>query len=390
MFFYQVLLVIVKGFINYHNKEIPFVIENEFMNFFASDKSSLYEFINKYRFQNNFILDGKICGSYFSSRVAKFLIESIIGEFCTLKAYCFFMQSDSGESYNKIGFQSPFLDDFFRYRYVLLTNAREGTNLLSSSKNIYNIPFKMNCQDYELVYRIGYNNELGLMEDYDRKGEAIFGLKGSDIEECYSLAITLHRLSIFMTSRSDVCFTKISLYNGITKVGEFYCPFVLRNAKSYDAISYFQFDVMKYIPNILNNIALDISNNLTKSIPLGHIGNNESTYSPQRFIEQVIAFEYLFDKLEPGRNNEYLIDKLKEMIEKFPKIIDVKTFNVDKISNDIKELRREITHGYTYYYDFKDDAYRQYLMNLLDKLIKNMSLLYIGFTPEEISDFNKT
>lgn len=48
----------------------------------------------------------------------------------------------------------------------------------------------------------------------------------------------------------------------------------------------------------MQNIALDSGNKITQSIPLGHLGDFNSMYTPQRFVEQVMAFEYLFDKLD--------------------------------------------------------------------------------------------
>ena len=53
----------------------------------------------------------------------------------------------------------------------------------------------------------------------------------------------------------------------------------------------------------------------------------------------------------------------------------------------IKEMRRQITHGYTYYYDFKNDSQIQYLIILLDKLIRNMSLWWVGFSKAEIEEY---
>ena len=48
----------------------------------------------------------------------------------------------------------------------------------------------------------------------------------------------------------------------------------------------------------MQNIALDSGNKITQSIPLGHLGDFNSMYTPQRFVEQIMAFEYLFDKLD--------------------------------------------------------------------------------------------
>ena len=63
----------------------------------------------------------------------------------------------------------------------------------------------------------------------------------------------------------------------------------------------------KYIPKILNNIALDCKGKMTKSIPLGHLSDFDSLYTPQRFIEQVMAFEYLFDKLKHQKAKKSVI-----------------------------------------------------------------------------------
>ena len=46
--------------------------------------------------------------------------------------------------------------------------------------------------------------------------------------------------------------------------------------------TFYEFDVMKYVPKILNNIAVDFGNKITESVPLGHLGNYESMFSPQR------------------------------------------------------------------------------------------------------------
>ena len=147
---------------------------------------------------------------------------------------------------------------------------------------------------------------------------------------------------------------------------------------------------MKYIPKILNNIALDSGNKIIKSIPLGHLGNFDSMFSPQRFMEQVMAFEYLFDKLEHRRaqNSKFpLKNELEYMFNKFPQLLSNTKLSSDKISEQIKEIRRTIAHGYAYYYDFKSDSNIQYLIILMDKLIRDMSLLWIGFTKNEIEEY---
>jgi len=60
---------------------------------------------------------------------------------------------------------------------------------------------------------------------------------------------------------------------------------------------------------------------------------------------------------------------------------------VDDICKEIKETRRTITHGYAHYYDFKTDPDAKHYILLLDKLIKKMSLKYIGFTDDDISKY---
>lgn len=147
---------------------------------------------------------------------------------------------------------------------------------------------------------------------------------------------------------------------------------------------------MKYIPKILNNIALDSGNRITKSIPLGHLGNVDTLFSPQRFMEQVMAFEYLFDKIDHQKAQDSHFSLKKELIDcfnLFPELIGKDRLSVEEISEKIKETRRTIAHGYVYYYDFKNDIETKRLMLLLDKLIRNMSLFWIGFSKEDISDF---
>ena len=147
---------------------------------------------------------------------------------------------------------------------------------------------------------------------------------------------------------------------------------------------------MKYVPKILNNIALDSGNKITQSVPLGHIGNFNSLFSPQQFVEQVMAFEYLFDKLDhkKAQNKKFTLkNELECMLNEFPQLLSSSKLSSDRVSEQIKEIRRTIAHGYAYYYDFKNDSNIQYLLILLDNLIRNMSLLWIGFSKEEIAGF---
>lgn len=147
---------------------------------------------------------------------------------------------------------------------------------------------------------------------------------------------------------------------------------------------------MRFVPKILNNLAIDSGSKIVNSIPLGHIGNIKSLFSPQRFIEQITAFEYLYDKIDPSKaqNTRFpLKSELKEQLEKYPDLLSGHRLSSEDASNEIKEIRRKITHGYEYWYDFSTDRGIQFLMILLDSLIKKMSLHHIGFDDEEINDF---
>ena len=148
---------------------------------------------------------------------------------------------------------------------------------------------------------------------------------------------------------------------------------------------------MKYIPKILSNIASDSGNKITKSIPLGHLADNDSMFSPQRFMEQIMAFGYLFDKLEHKKAQDSrfpLKRELEYMFDEFPQLLSNTKLTSDKISEQIKEIRRTIAHGHAYYYDFKNDPNTRYLIILLDKLIKDMSLKWIGFSEEDIQNYS--
>ena len=54
---------------------------------------------------------------------------------------------------------------------------------------------------------------------------------------------------------------------------------------------------------------------------------------------------------------------------------------------DVLQIQRKQHNGYAYYYDFKNDRSSKYLMILLDKLIRCMSLKLIGFSNDDISNF---
>lgn len=378
----------VKGFVFFKEGKIPFVIENYRMELFTDD-SLLNDFSKEYNFKTNYILQGQYFGSGIQGQKATFFVEHSMGSTCYLRCYIINMLA-SEDGYDTIGLQSPFLDDIFRYKYKYLDMVRAGSNLAVEPKDAYKVPFSMKGRQYELTFRIGHDNRLGLLEDFDRKGELLLPLQTDDIQECYDISVVLYRLAMFMISYAEVPFNRITLYKKGLKAGWFYCPLVSDDAFSWHDGFFHELDVMKYIPKILHNIALDSGNKITQSIPLGHLGNFDSMFSPQRFVEQVMAFEYLFDKLDhkKAQNSKFTLkNELAYMFKEFPQLLSSSKLSSDKVSEQIKEIRRTIAHGYAYYYDFKNDSNIQHLIILLDKLIRNMSLLWIGFTKDDIAEY---
>ena len=380
--------MMVKGFIFFRDGKIPFVIENYRMELFTDD-SLLDDFCKEYNFKENYILHGQCFDIGIRGRKATFLVENSIGSTCYLRCYIINM-FDKDEEYDSIGLQSPSLDEVFRCEYEYIDMVRAGINLAIEPKVVYKVPFGMNDQKYELEFRIGHDNRLGLLEDLDRKCELILPLHTNEIQECYDITNVLHRLAMFMTSHAEVPFKRITLYKQGLKAGWFYCPLISEDIVGGHGGFFHEFDVMKYIPKILNNIALDSGNKITQSIPLGHLGDFNSMYTPQRFVEQVMAFEYLFDKLDHknAQNPKFPLKKeLECMFNEFPQLLSRTKISAEKISDQIKEIRRTIAHGYAYYYDFKNDSNTKYLMILLDELIKCMSLKWIGFSNDDISNY---
>lgn len=378
----------IKGFVLFNGGKIPFVISDYRMDLFTDD-DLLHKFTKKYNFKTNYTLQGQYFRNGITGQPATFLVEYSLGASCFLRGYVINKQTSDG-TYDAIGIQSPFLDDIFRYKYEYLDMVRAGINLALAPKDVYELPFSMNNLQYELVFRVGHNNHLGLLEDFARNGEFHLTLHTKNIQECYDIATVLHRLTMFMTSHAEVQFKRISLYKNNTNVGWFYCPYVSEEAISVYSGFFHDLDVMKYIPKILNNVALDSGNRITQSIPLGHIRNFDSISSPQRFVEQIMAFEYLFDKLEPKKAQDSsfpLKKELEYMFNQFPQLLATTNFTAEEVSEKIKETRRTIAHGYAYYYDFNGDSLSQYQMVLLDRLIRDMSLLWCGFTKDEIDAY---
>lgn len=378
-----------KGFIDYRKNKIPFVIENYRMELFTDD-DILKDFSKEHNLKKNYILYGQYFGIGSQGQTATFLVDYSIGSTCYLRCYVINTIASKG-NYDTIGLQSPFLDDVFRYKYKYLDMVREGVNLALEPKDVYTIPFVMDDMRYDLKYRIGQNYRLGLLEDFNKKGEIILQLQTGNIQELYNISTVLYRLAMFMLSLSEVPFQRITLYNDGLKAGWFYCPMVLEKSVSWSYGDFYQLDIMQYIPRILRNIAIDSGNKITQSIPLGHLGTVDTLFSPQRFLQQIMSFEYLFDKLEPDKAKDrkiHLKDELKYMFDKFPQLLPNPNLSSDKVSVIIKEMRNQITHGHVYYYDFKGDSQLQALIVILDKLIRNSSLLWVGFSKDEIREYH--
>ena len=96
---------------------------------------------------------------------------------------------------------------------------------------------------------------------------------------------------------------------------------------------------------------------------------------------------YEIDHKKAQNKKFTLKNELECMLNEFSQLLSNSKLSSDSVSEQIKEIRRTIAHGYAYYYDFKNDSNIQYLLILLDNLIRNMSLLWIGFSKEEIAGF---
>ena len=199
-------------------------------------------------------------------------------------------------------------------------------HLIDKNKiDIYDIPIvEITDQYLEYIHQME-------REDLDRKCELILPLHTNEIQECYDITNVLHRLAMFMTSHAEVPFKRITLYKQGLKAGWFYCPLISEDIVGGHGGFFHEFDVMKYIPKILNNIALDSGNKITQSIPLGHLGDFNSMYTPQRFVEQVMAFEYLFDKLDHknAQSPKFPLKKeLECMFNEFPQLLSNRRFRL--------------------------------------------------------------
>lgn len=206
----------VKGFIFFGKGKIPFVMENYRMELFTDDEI-LEDFIKKYNFKEDYILEGECFYNGFRGQKTTFLVEQSMGSTCYLRCYKINMLA-AQDGYDTIGLQSFFLDDIFRYKYNYIDMVREGINLAVEPKDIYKVLFSMDNSQYELSFRIGHDNRLGLLEDFDKKGELLVPLYTNKIQECYNISMVLYRLAMFMTSEAEVPFKQITLYKSEKKL----------------------------------------------------------------------------------------------------------------------------------------------------------------------------
>ena len=376
--------MIVKGFIDYNTSKIPFVLKDYKLELFSQDES-LNAFVKEHNFKHKYILTGQYFRSGSTSENITILVERSIGT--TGYVTCYILErlrTDSG--FDCINFQSRSLDSVFKYKYNYIDLSRAGVNLSNGEYEVYKIPFTLETEAYDLSYKIGQKTGLGLLEDFSAWGVSSIPTKHDNIQECYKLSVLLERFSKFLINHSYTPFKKIVLSKKGFPVGWFYYN-NLSDEPYGDYDGMFQdYDVEKYSSKILNNIGTNPNNKIVASIPLGHLSNHDNLFAPQRFVEQIMAFEYLYHRLYPSKNNSHLIDKLKEMFTEFSKILDGRE-SPHEIAEEIKELRRRITHGYEYYYTFEDDIKAMRNICKLDTLIKFMSLKTIGFNSQEIDDY---
>lgn len=377
--------MVFNGFIHYKNSKIPFVI-NKFQMDLFSDKSALAEFMKEYSFKSQYILKGErfINGTY--STEILMLVDHSVGSQCFLSFYIIANTQEKLE-YDTLNFQSTILDNVFQYKYKFIELSKSGENLSSSQKEIYKIPFNLrNCQ-YDMSFKIGQKINLGLLEDFSRHGELSIKTKEISISECAEIIILTERFLKFLTRYSNITFEKIYLTRKGINVANLYCPFIGKNDYDFD-IAYQNFNIAFYGTKLLNNLGLELTNSIENSIPLGHIGDYKSSFLPQRFIQQIMSFEYIFEKINP-KSNKCLQKKLEESFSEFLYVISINADknNLKSLTTNMKKLRVDITHGYRYFYDFDFADKTKLYFSYLDYLIECMSLKYLGFSKDEIEMF---
>lgn len=377
---------VVKGYICFKDKEIPFVINNYVLELFYNDEATIADFCKEYNRKKNYILIGKIYEPGGNYRKSECLVEYSLGTICYLTCYTL-SNSPLNIEYDRIVFESDQLDSIFRYKYNYLDLSRKGVNFSSEAKTMHEITFLMDSKNYELKYIIGNDFKMGLLEKFEMIGRTVVDLNDCTICECSKLIRLMHRLLIFMVNPGEVCFTNIKLLKDNHLVGFVYCNLLKEEHTWANDIKFYEFDVDAFLPRIVQNLALDINQKITRSVPLGHLIENSIPYKPNKFIEMINSFEYLFEKLEPekARKKEYTLKKeMEEMFNAFPFILSDNIYSSSKVSKELKELRINIVHGYEYYYEIEDSK-NQFCVMKLEWLLRAMSLRLMNFSDEEIN-----
>lgn len=383
----------LKGFINYKDKQIPFVMENYQMELFSSDEGLLNEYMKEYNFRSDYIIHGVYFQIGTTPQSITMLIKESTANTCYVSCY-WINQIEKESQFDSMSFQSKLLDGVFRYKYNYIDYVRRGENLSAEQKEIYTFPLKIGDDMCKLVYKIGLEEKWGLLEDFEKWGETIviFPHDNTDIKKCYEITSLMERFVKFMAPLANVAFRRVTLLKAGKPVAYFYCNSI-SDQPSYDYdIFYHDLDVMTYVPKILANLALDLDNKITQSMNVGHIDGFEEPYIPRRFVEQMQVFEYLFEKLEPqkAREKEFPLKKeLEFMLNCFPSVWIWYQCDSGRMAERIKELRRTIAHGYAYYYEFANDIEIKKCMIVMDHLIRCMNLKVAGFDKKEIVEFEK-
>ena len=261
---------------------MPFVIENYRMELFTDD-SLLDDFCKEYNFKENYILHGQCFDIGIRGRKATFLVENSMGSTCYLRCYIINM-FDKDEEYDSIGLQSPSLDEVFRYEYEYIDMVRAGINLAVKPKVVYKVPFGMNDQKYELEFRIGHDNRLGLLEDLDRKGELILPLHTNEIQECYDIKQYQSVLIDAVTTNPDFLLDEGD-FNKVTEVA-----YTLGHRYKENGIQYlYHDDVLKLFCLLLDNAKF--RRVFADKYPLILIDEYQDSYKPiiDRFVDYFIA-----------------------------------------------------------------------------------------------------
>lgn len=379
-----------KGLINYKDGKIPFVVDNYRLELF-SENDLQYQFSMEFNLTTNYVLRGQCFDFGNTPKDAIFLVENSFGNICNLK--CFIVYNFGIEKpVDSICIESGILDSIFRYKYHYLDLTRAGVNLGIERQNVYSIPFKIRDAKYQISYLVGRDHKMGLLDKFDMRGKTTIKLKNANIGECYNICLLMNRFAKFITSMGDATFERITILgsNGLV-YANLYCTFVSNNTVVDLDVLFGKFQVQDYAPKILDNLALELECKITHSIPLGHLKKFGNEYSPQRFLELITAFEYLFEKLKPTLKEPIpstLKEELQLMFEEFPDILAGR--NTGDIAKEIKKLRVNILHGYEYYYDFNGLSTHQFYTIKLSDLILRMSLRHIGFDNLQISRFKQT